>query len=290
MGLSFSERVDVCAACGGGLRPFDEPEVEGVRLAYAACTGCGLVQLDPRPTADELEGYYVDQYREGRGDADGSASAATQDRRAAQQVAFVGRTPARHLDVGCSTGGLLRAFGAREQVGVEPGARHREAAAASGIEVHASLEDLAATEPAGFDLVTMSHVLEHLPDPVASLRLVRGLLAPGGELFVEVPSLYRSLAYEPAHLLAFTSRSLASTLGSAGFAVDRRTVHAGSQGSLGRGRHLAVVAVPAEAGATGPKPVPVPLMRLGRTVGFAPQAWHRWSRRQARRIRRRLRR
>ncbi len=39
-----------------------------------------------------------------------------------------------------------------------------------------------------FDLVIMSHVLEHLPDPVLSLNKCYELLAPGGMLMLEIPN------------------------------------------------------------------------------------------------------
>ncbi len=39
-----------------------------------------------------------------------------------------------------------------------------------------------------FDILTMWHVLEHLPDPLRALRRLRGLLAEGGILAIEVPN------------------------------------------------------------------------------------------------------
>jgi len=38
-----------------------------------------------------------------------------------------------------------------------------------------------------FDSITFSEVLEHLEEPLAALKILRGLLAPGGRIFVNAP-------------------------------------------------------------------------------------------------------
>jgi len=43
--------------------------------------------------------------------------------------------------------------------------------------------------PASWDVVILTHVLEHLPDPVGALRKIRGLLAPGGIGVLEFPNI-----------------------------------------------------------------------------------------------------
>jgi len=47
-----------------------------------------------------------------------------------------------------------------------------------------SAEDLAAREPATFDVVTCMEMLEHVPDPAAIVRACAALLKPGGWLFL----------------------------------------------------------------------------------------------------------
>jgi 2-polyprenyl-3-methyl-5-hydroxy-6-metoxy-1,4-benzoquinol methylase len=61
--------------------------------------------------------------------------------------------------------------------------------------VHALFEDFATQER--YDNVVLGHVLEHVDDPVAILRSVRGWLAPGGRVLAAVPnsqSLHRQAA------------------------------------------------------------------------------------------------
>lgn len=64
-------------------------------------------------------------------------------------------------------------------------------------------DDITATalEPASFDLVLCSEVIEHLPEPRAALDAIHGLLGPGGVLVLSTPQPYSPL--ELASRIAF---------------------------------------------------------------------------------------
>ncbi|NJP07736.1 MAG: class I SAM-dependent methyltransferase, partial [Chloroflexaceae bacterium] len=78
-----------------------------------------------------------------------------------------------------------------------------------------------------FDAVTMWDVLEHLHDPLASLREVRRIVRPGGLLFVRVPDAGSIMArlcgdywsgYDlPRHMTMFTLPTLLRMLAASGF-------------------------------------------------------------------------
>jgi 2-polyprenyl-6-hydroxyphenyl methylase/3-demethylubiquinone-9 3-methyltransferase len=56
----------------------------------------------------------------------------------------------------------------------------------SGVQVRyepISAEDLAAREPAGYDVVTCMEMLEHVPDPSAVVKACAALVKPGGHVF-----------------------------------------------------------------------------------------------------------
>lgn len=67
----------------------------------------------------------------------------------------------------------------------------REALALLGMDGRAELrvQDMHRAEPEGtpFDLVILSHLLEHLDDPVDALKRLKGVVAKGGFLFVNIP-------------------------------------------------------------------------------------------------------
>jgi len=83
---------------------------------------------------------------------------------------------------------------------------------------------------ATYDVITMWHVLEHLPDPIRVLAEVRRLLRPDGLFIVAVPMRDSAEAqffgptwagYDvPRHLITFTRLSLTQLLTQAGFRVE----------------------------------------------------------------------
>lgn len=119
-----------------------------------------------------------------------------------ERVALSG---ARACDVGCG-GGLLSEALAGEGasvVGTDLGPEvigvARLHALESGASVDyrlTSVEELAAAEPASFDVVTCMEMIEHVPDPAAVIAACAALLKPGGRLFVS------TLNRTPASFLA----------------------------------------------------------------------------------------
>jgi SAM-dependent methyltransferase len=142
---------------------------------------------------------------------------------------------AKLLDVGCGNGEFLarmRDLG-WDTIGVEPDEMAAQIARKRhGLTIHTgTLETL----PAGngsFDAITLSHVIEHLPDPLTSLKRSFQFLRPGGRLVVVTPnarSLGSRLFWQnwagwdpPRHLYIFTPRSLESALRAAGFQIERQ--------------------------------------------------------------------
>jgi SAM-dependent methyltransferase len=98
----------------------------------------------------------------------------------------------RVLDVGAGEGDRARilARDGHRVTAVEPdpvqAARARSLLAGRADVVATSVEDLPPGD--GYDAALLSHVLEHLADPDAGLRAVRGRLRPGGLVVVMVPN------------------------------------------------------------------------------------------------------
>lgn len=156
-------------------------------------------------------------------------------------VRWLGRLRPRRgrlLDVGAGRGDLLAALrddGWRVK-GVEPSAAAAETARRRfGLDVVAGTLDDAGLgddgEEALFDAVVFAGVVEHLPDPLATLRRARALLAPGAVLAVLfLPRLdspqarlfgSRWLALDlPRHLYHFDDASWQRLMGEAGLEVE----------------------------------------------------------------------
>jgi len=82
----------------------------------------------------------------------------------------------------------------------------------------ADVQDMNAIQPARFETVLCSEVLEHLPRPAAALREINRILKPGGKLVLSVPFFAR-LHEEPFDFFRYTEHGLAYLLDEASFEV-----------------------------------------------------------------------
>jgi SAM-dependent methyltransferase len=140
----------------------------------------------------------------------------------------------RALDVGCGNGRFLERLRHHgwDVAGVDTSpAAARAAREALGVDVRVGTLESASFEQGSFEFVHMSHVLEHLPDPLATLREVARLVAPGGRVYIETPNI-DSLGFRwtgefwfpleaPRHLWLFSPRTLARALSSVGLSVSQ---------------------------------------------------------------------
>lgn len=143
------------------------------------------------------------------------------------------RPGARLLDLGCGGGDFLaqaRAIG-WNACGIDPDPSAVAAALRRGHDVRqGGLPDTGYPDES-FDAVTLSHVIEHLHDPVQGLREVRRILRPGGHVWIVTPHAGGWSARRfgrdwrgwepPRHLAVFTAASLLFALRRAGFAEAR---------------------------------------------------------------------
>jgi 2-polyprenyl-3-methyl-5-hydroxy-6-metoxy-1,4-benzoquinol methylase len=201
---------------------------------FRRCGSCGLVFLHPAPTRDELPALYPSTYHNFEAPARGVAKWLLDRYYAKQAASCLRLTPpgGSVLEVGCAGGELLARIArtGRRVRGVEISKPACELAWERGLDVfHGTLEEFEADEPV--DLVVMSHVIEHVVDPVATIRRVHALLAPGGVLALETPNvgaldarLWKSqwgLVHYPRHLFLFDRATVRRLLEAGGLQVER---------------------------------------------------------------------
>ena len=137
-------------------------------------------------------------------------------------------------DVGCGSGRAMAMFkqAGYDVVGVEPDADARLPASKAGEVFDGTAETLdAALAGRQFDVILLSHVLEHCIDPTAALGNVKRFLVPGGTAIIEVPNSTAKgfqtygpgwfFSDIPRHLNFFTEGSLRRALALAGLRVTR---------------------------------------------------------------------
>ena len=234
---------------------------------------CGLAWLSPRPTVDVLakayENYYthVEQNQEsfarnlyqrfrrgylnihfGYHDSNvvlldkviGQLLALLPHRRAAfdASVMWLDALPGGALlEIGCGNGErveFLDSLGWKAQ-GLEPDQTAAKIACSKGLNVLACTLGEADLLSESFDAILMSHVIEHLPDPLSVVRECLRILRPGGKLIMLTPNT-GSLGHRwygrdwlhldpPRHLFLFNRSSMSRLLDGAGYSrISSRSV------------------------------------------------------------------
>lgn len=209
-------------------------------VVTVGCRGCGLVQTNPRPSAQGLVTFYRDHYRlyyQSTAAPDQQyITTLNKDVRLARTARHLVDTldlasHATVLDFGCGEGSL---FAALRKAGLT--------GAFYGVELNASFGEFASKygsatvsntirtrEPV--DVAIVNHVLEHLDDPVGTLRQLAGLIKPDGYLYIDVPDAEeydKIFDLHIAHIYHFTSVTLQSLVEQAGYTVlkvEKHTPH-----------------------------------------------------------------
>ena len=127
------------------------------------------------------------------------------------------------LDIGCGTGNFLHFCQQNNWkiTGVEPNKNARDLATEKldlDNSISKSVEILMKDQPKRFDVITMWHVLEHVPNLETYISYLKKLLKPNGRLIIAVPN-YKSYdakyygkfwaAFDvPRHLWHFSQKSI----------------------------------------------------------------------------------
>ncbi|HEY0322894.1 MAG TPA: class I SAM-dependent methyltransferase [Pyrinomonadaceae bacterium] len=127
----------------------------------------------------------------------------------------------RMLDVGCGKGAMLRAFSQFAPGWTLAGAElsDKTRGEVESIErVEALYVGEPETIPGSFDVVTMIHMLEHIPAPVEYLARLQDKLKPGGLLLIQVPNYLQNpfdllVADHSSHFTAHTASALVRRAG-----------------------------------------------------------------------------
>jgi len=220
-------------------------------LRSCANHDCGLIWLDPRPVDEDIGLAYVNYFTHGdqgkkaaKGAGRGAAtkpvtgwkSKMAEAKQILDQMYLNDLPPGKVFDVGCGYGVFLNRM---KQAGWTVDGVDFDAPAIQNANKSFGLTlrvgDLAGQKlPSDqYDAVTLSHVVEHVPDPIGLLRESGRVLKPGGRLVVVTPnieshghSIFRAAWFgldPPRHLHLFNLRTLRQCAERAGLVVQRTT-------------------------------------------------------------------
>ena len=225
----------ICSSPGENQKTFGAYRRTFARKPWSAtltaCQSCGHVSIDPQPTAEELAPFYSQNYHVFSSKAMNIDEAADQFRQGGEERHLHVRVVpgSDYLDVGCGIGdqvALMSALGVKAR-GVELNPIAAGLCRDRGLDVHCGTLDDAAFPDETFDAISLTHVLEHIPDPLPLLATCFRILKRGGELVIAVPNV-RSLIFEktgrywinldlPRHLHHFSPSSLRKAVAVVGF-------------------------------------------------------------------------
>jgi SAM-dependent methyltransferase len=160
------------------------------------CQACGFIYAGLLPGAAFIERLY-DVVIDSRATRTANLSRASLAQKMGDMSALFGVVPAtteplRLLDYGCGFGPaleVLRNLPGVQTLGYETSTVRLQDLADRGLSATGDLSRVSRDAP--FDVVLLDNVLEHLPDPRATLKFIRAVCAPNAVLYVSVPSITR---------------------------------------------------------------------------------------------------
>jgi SAM-dependent methyltransferase len=189
------------------------------------CNSCGLLAQNPLPAASEIGSFYPPSYSAYNSNTIISWMSQAVFVQDARRISRLVPQDSSILDVGCGNGAALlamRDLGFTRLAGLEIDPTAAQRARESALDVRRG-ELLDADFPdESFDLIRMGHVIEHVLDPMATLRRAYRLLKPGGILMGETPNTdcldyrifkrYWGALHIPRHIFIFNDRNLRQAL------------------------------------------------------------------------------
>lgn len=136
------------------------------------------------------------------------------------------------LDVGCGTGTFLEKISGNPKnraIGVDLTQSSVDTAKKNGLEAYCcQLSDVPRILNDEVDIITVFHVLEHVPDPLQFLEETARLLRRGGCIFISTPyspmsieeNWYDPLNHPPHHITRWSKKSYTSLAERLGFSID----------------------------------------------------------------------
>jgi SAM-dependent methyltransferase len=220
---------------------------------YLCCQNCRLISIHPRPTAQVIMQCYRNYLPEKAMEIDKWKKLMQPVN---HQSADLIEARAKHkkgklIDIGCGYGFFLQEMNIRgwDVSGIEISQTGRRFAKENmGLKVFSKPLEHQSFSSHTFDVVTLFYVIEHVLDPLFTLKEINRILKPDGLVLIRWPhttpivkilgplSQKLDLYHTPFHLYDFSPKTIESLLAQAGFtSIETMIVgHTGPSGRINR--------------------------------------------------------
>lgn len=238
-----------CPICGTANPSRQAVDRYGYRIGLSTCR-CELIYLNPRLTAEGYADFYRHVYRPLTDALAGFAHTPTTGTKRGTAIGAMlraqGVTGASLLDVGGGTGAVASAvgtvLGCRSVTVLDPSAEELTHASARGCHTICGLAETQPPSDARYDVILCTYTADHWLDPLAALRWMRSVVAPGGSLWIDIVEAREWIRSAPLdtwkidHPLYWTGRSLLTALKRTDWTVQSRAAGLLNTGTIERRR------------------------------------------------------
>jgi len=222
-----------CFLCDKGIKTiiiqtWDLPGLPSQEVGFSICPKCGLILQSPSPDRTTMNEYYAETATYINPGRDGKPTL-NKEKDVERQIEIVrdvlGEIPNSVFQVGCSDGFTLSRFrkaGILHVEGIDPSfASHKLSQKLYGINtLVGTFEEFTPTRQ--YDLLILTHVLEHLYDPVEVMNKCSIMQENDSWVLIEVPLFERIDTFPPGlltieHLNYFSESTLLRLLHLTGY-------------------------------------------------------------------------
>jgi len=196
----------------------------GIPQQLVICRHCGLIMINPRMNAAAYKIFYKEEYRRLYGFVDKESYFMFQKARGEKikeilEDKKILNSSTRILEIGCGSGGILKSFHDEGYyiLGIDLDSEFIEFGKSKGLRLM-TCHSNEVIEESCFDVIILSHVVEHFLDLKSEFDAVRHLLSESGTVYIEVPNIIRDEDYDflstlaNAHTYYFSAETLVATM------------------------------------------------------------------------------
>lgn len=188
-----------CECGSSSFETLAEKDRYGLNVNTVICKSCGLMMINPRMNQESYNLFYDNEYRKlyNGDDKPTNKFFIDQFERGRKIVDFIKHSMKSDyfkinnvLEIGCGAGGILQKFANEgfNVTGIDLGSEYVDFGMKKGLNLLCcSSKELLINEKKKYDLIILSHVLEHFLDLKYELSIMKQLLTPNGVIYIEVP-------------------------------------------------------------------------------------------------------